>query len=84
MVRTTNHTIDLDHCTRPHLCAALAAGGADEVGLDVGEPVIIGPAVRVGLDVVTASVVAAMQADGYSSDSIPCTLAASALSENGF
>jgi hypothetical protein len=46
--------------TRTHLGAALAAGGADEIWLDVGQPHVIGPAVGVDRDVLAASVVAAI------------------------
>jgi hypothetical protein len=45
---------------RPHIRAALAASRASEVGLDVGQPNIIASAASVGLDVVAASVIAAI------------------------
>jgi hypothetical protein len=45
---------------RPYLRAALAAGGADEVLLDVRQPDVIGTAVGADLDVVTARVIAAI------------------------
>ncbi|MGY4364354.1 hypothetical protein ACVW1A_000419 [Bradyrhizobium sp. LB1.3] len=40
-----------------------AAAFADEARLDVGEPDIVGPAVRVGFDVMAAAVVAAIDQD---------------------
>ncbi|MGY4378296.1 hypothetical protein ACVWZR_006578 [Bradyrhizobium sp. i1.3.1] len=45
---------------RPHLRAALAAAAANKSRLDVGKPRIIRPAVSVGLDVMAATVIAAM------------------------
>jgi hypothetical protein len=45
---------------RPDLCTTLAAGGADEVRLDVRQPDMIGPAVSVGFDVMAAAVIAAI------------------------
>ena len=45
---------------RPHFRAALAAGGAGESRLDVGEPHMIRPAVGADLDVVPTAVVAAI------------------------
>ena|SRR5260370_3399879 len=45
---------------RPHFRAAFAAGRADEVGLDAGQPDIIGPAVSVGLDMVATPVITAI------------------------
>ena len=45
---------------RLHFRAALAAGDADEIGFDVGEPDVIAPAVGAGFDVVAAAVVAAI------------------------
>ena len=48
---------------RPDLCTTLAAGGADEVRLDVRQPDMIGPAVSVGFDVMAAAVIAAIDQD---------------------
>jgi hypothetical protein len=45
---------------RPHVPAALAAGGADETRLDVRQPNVVRPAVGADLDRVAASVVAAI------------------------
>ena len=41
---------------RPHLCAALATGGADEARLD-RQPDVVGPTVGTDLDVVAATMV---------------------------
>ena len=45
---------------RPHVRATLAAACIGEVGFDVGQPDMIRPAVSVGLDVVAAAVIAAI------------------------
>lgn len=45
---------------RPHLRAAVSVSRTDEVLLDVGQPHIIGPAVSIGLDMVAAAVIAAI------------------------
>jgi hypothetical protein len=45
---------------RPDIGAALAAGGADELRLDVRQPHMIGPAVGADRDVVAALVVPAI------------------------
>jgi len=45
---------------RPHLRATLAAGGADEIRLDVRQPDMIGPAVGADGDVEAATMVAAI------------------------
>jgi hypothetical protein len=45
---------------RPHIRAAFAASRTGEIGLDVGQPHIIAPAVSVRFDMVAASMVAAI------------------------
>jgi hypothetical protein len=49
---------------RPHFCAAFAASGADEIRFDVRQPDMIGPLVGADLDVMTASMIAAIDQDG--------------------
>jgi hypothetical protein len=45
---------------RPDIRAAFAAAGADEAGLDVGQSDVVAPAARIGLDVMAAAVIAAI------------------------
>lgn len=45
---------------RPHFRATFAAGGADEVRLDIRQPDMVGPAIRVDLGRVAATIIAAV------------------------